>query len=325
MLCQVKQVSEVKHLLTLMPMWANFSAYCLVQATGNTSFIEQSSNLDGDFIGLFFIFQSLMRLIIQFPFGLEKVRQRCGPLGRIGAGMVCCIFCCIVAWIVEIRRIHLIDRHDLDKTIPMSVYSLLPQFLLFGLMEGLAEEGLHEFVNDHIPDSMRRYGPAFNEFVLGFGYFLSIPCLFLFRRWFQDYSTKKSHLERYFLFLAIFSTMCLCIYLYALPKYAQMEEIPSEDMEMELHKDLEDGADDSTESKTTKSSSSTRWRKLANVTTATRRFYSPLATETGTGSTTGHYPESMEEIPLQSHSYTEDEELVPDDEPGSLQYQFVIN
>ena len=76
-------------------------------------------------------------------------------------------------------------------------------------MEGLAGDGLEEFVIDHIPDSMKRYGPLFSEFVLGSGYFFSIPLLLLFR-WFGK-TINRSHLERCFLFLAILSSFFLVI------------------------------------------------------------------------------------------------------------------
>ena len=326
MFCTVKEVSDVKRLLTMIPMWANFIAYCLVKATGNTLFIEQSNNLSGA-IGVLFLIQDLISFGISILFKWKKVSKKCGPLIKIGAGLVCSIACCAAASLVEIRRLYLIKKERIDpdavdpeQTISMTVYSLLPQFLLFALMETLAEDGLEEFVDDHIPDSMRRYGSVFNECVLGFGYFMSIPLLLLFRSWFGD-TINRSHLERYYLFLVILSFIFFGIYVYLSPKYARLEVIPSESKDMELLA-LEDGARGQIEFRPTKSSSSTRWKRLVNVTTATRRFYSPLATVKGMQSTTEvQYHEPMEvELPLRSHyPSTEDEELVPDDEPGSLQ------
>ena len=97
--CTVKEVSEVKRLLTLVPIWTNFFACGLVKATGDSFFMEQSRNLlYSDSMGFMFILLSLIRYAIQFPFGWEKVRQKFGPLKRIGAGMVCSILCCIAAW-----------------------------------------------------------------------------------------------------------------------------------------------------------------------------------------------------------------------------------
>ena len=225
MFCTVKEVSDVKRLLTMIPMWANFIAYCLIKATGNTLFIEQSNNLDaGDAIVVLILFQNFISFGIPILLRREEVRQKCGPLIKIGAGLVCSIACCAAAWQVEIRRLYLIKKEGIDpdavdpeQTISMTVFILLPQFLFFALMELLAEDGLKEFVDDHIPDSMKRYGSAFNECVLGFGYFLSIPLLLLFRSWFGD-TINKSHLQRYYLFLVILSSIFFGIYVYLSPK-----------------------------------------------------------------------------------------------------------
>lgn len=98
MFCTVKEVSDVKRLLTMIPIWANLIAYCLIKATGNTLFMEQSNNLDmGDGIGDLIILQNLISFGIPILFGWEKVRQKCGPLMKIGAGLVCSIACCAVA------------------------------------------------------------------------------------------------------------------------------------------------------------------------------------------------------------------------------------
>ena len=228
-LCTVKQVSEVKHILTLIPMWANFWGYCLVEAAGNTFFIAQSSNLDGadGIIGLLISANVTQFTIQNFPLGWEKGRQKCGSLMRIGAGMLCSILCCLSAWQVEVHRRGLIDPDNPDETIPMTVVILYPQFLLLGLMTGLAEPGLQEFVDDHIPVSMKSYGSVFSECGKGFGYFVSVPSLLLFRRSFSD-NINTGHLERYFLYLAILSSIFFCIFVYSSSKYAQMEEIPSE-------------------------------------------------------------------------------------------------
>ncbi|KAL4601202.1 hypothetical protein ACB092_11G255600 [Castanea dentata] len=247
MFCTVEEVSAVKRLLTMMPMWANFVAYCLIKSTSNTFFIEQSNNLKmGDRIIALFLLHSLVSFY-----------KKCGPLVKIGAGMVFSIACCIAACLVETRRLYLIKEEGIDpdavdpeeQTISMTVYILLPQFLLFALMESLAGNGLEEFVDDHIPDSMRRYGPLFNECALSFGYFLSIPLLLLFRIWFGD-TINRSHLQRYYLFLAILSSIFFGIYVYLSPKYARMEVIPSESKDTELLK-LEEGARDQIEFKPT--------------------------------------------------------------------------
>ena len=46
---------------------------------------------------------------------------------------------------------------------------------LFGLMEGLANEGLDEFFLSHVVESMRSYGPSFNDCIR----FWEFPLAFL--------------------------------------------------------------------------------------------------------------------------------------------------
>ena len=104
----------------------------------------------------------------------------------------------------------------------MSVFWLLIQFFLLGLMEGLASKGLEKFVSNHVSKSMRRYGLIFSNFVTGLGKFFSIPFVLLFKSWFKE-TINTSHLDRYYLALAILSSVFLFIYLCVLPIYAGME------------------------------------------------------------------------------------------------------
>ena len=61
MFCTAEEVSDVKRLLTMIPMWANLIAFCLIKATGDTFFMEQGNNLDmGDRIGELILLQDLI-------------------------------------------------------------------------------------------------------------------------------------------------------------------------------------------------------------------------------------------------------------------------
>ena len=225
-LCTVKQVTEVKGVLTLIPLWITFFAYCLVRATGNTFFIEQSSNMNFDIavdvevpIVSFFILRSFIRFIITFLFSSKKAREQSVTRIRIAVGMVCSIICCLRARDVEVVRLKIIkekgiDPSDPNQTIPMNVLCLFPQFFWLGLMEGLADDGLQEFFYNHVATSMRSYGPSFSDCVLGFGNFISMPFVLLYRRWFKD-SINTSHLDRYYLALAILSSVFFVFYVCA--------------------------------------------------------------------------------------------------------------
>ena len=345
--CVVEQVTEVKSLLTLIPMCTTFFAYSLVHATGNTFFIEQGSNMDPPFatdkvtLTFFLVLNSFIRFIIPLLFRWKKARHPHVTLLRIGLGMVCSILSCVAAWQVEVRRLKKIRRlppTEPDNTISMSILWLLPQFTLLGLMEGFAHEGLAEFFDNHIlSKSMKNYGRLFTECVLGFGNFFSIPCVLLFKSWFKD-TVNESHLDRYFLALAILSSVFLGFYMYtSISKYAHEEDLLKE-VELANASQEEDGGndqitieghpspspsvsnttqadgsgEDKAESRPIKSQFYNLWRKVFNATATTRHLYSRLKNVEMVGMQSPqdlHYPESIEELPLRS----------PDDEPSSLQ------
>ena len=285
-LCPVKQVREVKRLLTIIPMWMAFFAYSLIRANGRTFFFEQRSNMDSQ-ISLTYLF--LLESVACFAISkilrwLMKTENQQHRLDKIASGMVCSILCCIAAWQVEVHRLLLIKKKGIDSSKPsdpdnpnqiisMSTFWLLPQFILLGLMDALAVEGLEEFVDNHVTKSMKSYGKLFSDCVLGFGNFFSVGCILLIRPWFKDV-INNSHLDRYFLALAILGLVFFSIYVFCvLPKYAHMEA-PSEDLELEDV--LEDGVRDLTESlPSRRNSSSFQWGKVLAVISVARHLLSP--------------------------------------------------
>ena len=236
---QNSKVTEVKRLLILLLMFPTFVAYGMIKATGNTFFIAQSRNMDAHIIGkvkvplmIFFLVQSFISFITKLLFhrilNLFRRRQRV-ELEGIGAGMVCGILCCITAWRVELHRLNLImkegiglDNDDPNKIILMSVIWLLPQFCLLGLMEGLGDKGLENFIKDYVEESMKRHVLLCGKLVIGFGNFFSITFVLLKPSWFKD-TVNTSHLDRYFLTLAILGSVFLCIFVCISPMYANMK------------------------------------------------------------------------------------------------------
>lgn len=231
--CLVEQVTDVKRLLTLIPMWATFFVYSLVEATGSTFFIEQTSNLDDKIthnikvpIVAFFVLTSFTRFVVQLLFWIfwsKKANEQHVSRVRIGVGMVCSILCCFAAWQVEVHRLEKVDAEYPNDT--MSVLWLAPQFFFLGLMEGFASEGLEVLFDNHVKtESMKRNGVLFTDCIIGFGNFFSIPFVLLKRDWFMD-TINESHLDRYFLTLAISSSVFLCFNLFvAFMLYAHKED-----------------------------------------------------------------------------------------------------
>ncbi|XP_050261013.1 protein NRT1/ PTR FAMILY 5.4-like isoform X2 [Quercus robur] len=326
-LCTAEQVREVKRLFTLIPIWTSFLGCSLVAATGNTFFYEQTSNMDVRIasnievpLKVLFALRSIICYIISYMFWSKKARQQQVTRIRIGVGMICSALCCFVAWQVEVRRLYLTEEEKIDP-ISMSVLWLIPQFILLGLMEGLATYGLQEFFYKHVAISMRSYGPSFSDCVLGLGNFISMPFVLLCRSWFKD-SINTSHLDKYYLTLAILSSVFFAFYVNASSSIESVH-MGSPSNDEESNESLEDQRGNATEGVeltgikdgndyTTRSfSSSLRRRKnVATASTAVRFFVllkDKLALESPANADS---PEITEEPLLQSHASTGAEEVV---------------
>lgn len=255
-LCSVAQVKEIKYLLKMVPMWATFLVYGLVEATGSTFFVEQTSNLRSpitdsfvDIVIAFNAMKSLTSFIVPYLYELliqrrwsDGRQKQGGLLVRIGVGMVSSIICCCAAWQVEVRRLNMVDREgvkdDPDVKIRMSILWLVPQFCLLGFMEGLAEAGLVDFFCDLVADSMKSYAGPFTNCTLSIGKLVNIACVFVFRDWFRD-NVNNSHLDRYYLMLTILSSANLCLYCFVSHEYMGGEEAATANNKP--HAILEDG------------------------------------------------------------------------------------
>ena len=194
-------------------------------------------------------------------------------------------------------------------------------------MEGLASDGLQEFFYKHVAISMRSYGPSFSDCVLGLGNFISVPLFLLCRSWFKD-SLNTSHLDRYYLTLAILSFVCLVMYAYASYSLKPFHMGNASEDE-ELNEILVDGTDGLTESqpKTRSVSFPIRRRNVANAAAATatesqptyKSFSFPLRSislrlkdkKVGESAANLDSPEHMEVPLLQSHASTKAEEGIP--------------
>ncbi|KAI4353242.1 hypothetical protein L6164_002207 [Bauhinia variegata] len=243
-LCGVKEVKEVKSLIPVIYMGLTFLAHSLVVASGNTYFVEQQSNLNpkiGEFTisaSIFFVLRSSIRDIVIFSIWLFGFTQRLKTTWRIGTGMFYAVLCFIAAWLVELHRLRLIEREGVlqysKKILPMSVLWLIPQYFLLGLMEALALNGLGNFFYDHVPKSMRKFEQPFSEIVLSIGTFFSVPFVLIFGSSFKE-TINTSHLNKYFLVLAILSFVFFCIYLYYSSGY-NFKEVYSVHEESDLMK-----------------------------------------------------------------------------------------
>lgn len=211
-------------LMEALVIWIAFLlASSVVHAAGNTFFYQQMTCsdqmtcLDSPFNNYdpavyFNLFASLAKYVISFLCGLIPRRRKLLRL-RIWFGMACIVLCCLVAWQVKSHRLNASNA---------SIFWLVPQFLLLGIMEGLARYGMIDFLVERVPDRDKvmvgYYGSHTTDLVTGIGkIFVGISILALRGRWFDDNSLDSSHLDKYYMTLTIltavvfFSLFCLLL------------------------------------------------------------------------------------------------------------------
>ncbi|KAK9986059.1 hypothetical protein SO802_031010 [Lithocarpus litseifolius] len=129
---------------------------------------------------------------------------------------------------VETRRLDVVKRHlllnnsnDNNEKIPMSMFWLLPQFLLLGAVEGISKDCIDRFFTNQAPTSMKRYFQLLSYGVIGAGTVGSVLSVYVVgkvsgsggkRSWFQD-TLDKSRLDNYYWTLTTLSSANLIFYI----------------------------------------------------------------------------------------------------------------
>ena len=165
------------------------------------------------------VFVPIARTLTQKPAGITMLQ-------RIGTGMVLSAFSMVIAALVEMKRLKTAQEYGLvdapSATIPMSVWWLVPQYLLFGLADVFTIVGLQEFFYDQVPNELRSVGLSLYLSVLGVGSFLSSFLVSVIEKasggdgrdsWFAS-NLNRAHLDYFYWLLAALSAVGLAAFLY---------------------------------------------------------------------------------------------------------------
>ena len=244
--CSISQVEEAKAVLRLVPIWATCLLYGVVFAQSSTFFVKQGSTMDRS-ISSFEVpaasFQTFIGMSIVFfipiydrafvPIAKIFTSKSSGitMLQRIGFGMLLSVISMAVAAIIEKKRIKTAKDFGLidmpNATVPMSVWWLVPQYVLFGLADVFTLVGLQEFFYDQVPDGLRSVGLSLYLSILGVGSFLSGLLVSAIEKatggdgrdsWFSN-NLNRAHLDYFYWLLAGLSMLELIAYLYFSKSY----------------------------------------------------------------------------------------------------------
>ncbi|CAN6233502.1 unnamed protein product [Urochloa humidicola] len=171
------------------------------------------------------IFVPLMRAFTREEKGITVLQ-------RTGVGMVLSVMAMVVAALVESKRLNLTSKGDATQ---LSIFWLLPQYILLGVADVFTVVGMQEFFYTQVPSTMRTIGIALYLSVFGFGSFLGAFLISFLEMttarmgeghgWFSD-DPQQERLDKYYLFLALLSTISFVFFTY-LCKYYNDPEAPA--------------------------------------------------------------------------------------------------
>ncbi|KAL4600659.1 hypothetical protein ACB092_11G214000 [Castanea dentata] len=179
-LCSLNQVEEVKLVLRLIPIWLSSLMFGVVATNTSTYFTKQGSTMIRSigphfqipaaslqaFVGITCMITVPLydRVLVPITRKFSGHHSGITLLQRVSIGLCISLLTMVVAALVEAKRVSIAKQYDLlDKhkeIVPMSVWWLLPQYILCGLADMFTFVGLQELFYDQMPDSLRSLGAA---------------------------------------------------------------------------------------------------------------------------------------------------------------------
>nr|CAB3478972.1 unnamed protein product [Digitaria exilis] len=180
---------EQELIVRLLPIWLTSLVFAAIFSQVYTLFTKQGSTLDRRIGATLVVPPAALQCLVSVTFVtmlplydrvlVPMARRVTGhhagvtTLQRIGAGMAVSGVAMAVAALVEGRRLRvamdagLVDRPDV--ALPMSLWWVVPQYVLLGVAAVLAEIGLEEFFYDQVPGAIRSVGLALSLSAMGAG------------------------------------------------------------------------------------------------------------------------------------------------------------
>ncbi|KAK7356635.1 hypothetical protein VNO80_15910 [Phaseolus coccineus] len=251
MLCTVTQVEETKQMLRMIPILVATFVPSTMMAQINTLFVKQGTTLERH-IGSFkippaslaaFVTVSLLVCVVLYDRFFVKIMQRFtkNPRGitllqRMGIGLVIHTLIMIIASGTESYRLKVARENGVVESggqVPLSIFILLPQFILMGTADAFLEVAKIEFFYDQAPEHMKSIGTSYSTTTLGIGNFISSFLLSTVSHVTQKNGHKgwilnnlnESHLDYYYAFFAVLNFLNLIFFAFVTKFYVYRVEV----------------------------------------------------------------------------------------------------
>ncbi|XP_011073564.2 protein NRT1/ PTR FAMILY 5.2 [Sesamum indicum] len=251
MLCSVTQVEETKQMLRMIPVLiATFVPSTMIAQIG-TLFVKQGTTLNRNIrnfkippasLAGFVTISMLISVVLYDRFFVKILKKWTkNPRGisllqRMGIGLVFHIVIMVVASLTERHRLDVARANGLVENgnqVPLSIFILLPQFVLMGTADAFLEVAKIEFFYDQAPESMKSLGTSYSMVSLGAGNFISSFLLSTVSKitrgdghegWIRN-NLNASHLDYYYAFFAILNFLNFLLFVVVVRAYVYKAEV----------------------------------------------------------------------------------------------------
>ncbi|KAL0331435.1 UNVERIFIED_CONTAM: protein NRT1/ PTR FAMILY 6.3 [Sesamum angustifolium] len=259
-LSTLTDVEEVKLVIRMVPTWATTVMFWTVYAQMTTFSVSQATTMDRHIgksfqipaasLTVFFVASILLtvpiydRIIVPICRRIFKNPQGLTPLQRIGVGLVLSIFAMVAAALCEIKRLNVARSHGLthDRAaiVPLSVFWLVPQFLLVGSGEAFTYIGQLDFFLRECPKGMKTMSTGLFLSTLSLGFFVSSILVAIVHKvtgdkkpWLAD-NLNEGRLYNFYWLLTFLSILNLVVFLVSARWYVYKENrLAEEGIELE--------------------------------------------------------------------------------------------
>lgn len=248
-------VEQAKVMVRLLPIWTMLLMFAVIFQQPATFFTKQGMTMKrniGDFkippatlqsaitMSIILLMPLYDRIFIPIAQMITRQDKGISVMQRMGIGMVLSIIAMVIAALVEMRRLDIGREMRIaglqSETVPLSIFWLLPQYILLGISDIFTVVGMQEFFYGEVPKTMRTMGIALYTSVFGVGSFVSALLITLVEvytsskgvpSWFSD-DMVEARLDNYYWLLAWFSGGSLVLYVLLCKFYRYRSDSDSE-------------------------------------------------------------------------------------------------
>ncbi|RWR75668.1 protein NRT1/ PTR FAMILY 5.9 [Cinnamomum micranthum f. kanehirae] len=250
---ETNHLDDLRAVRRLLPIWTMLLMFAVIFQQPSTFFTKQGMTMKRHITDSFMVppatLQSVITIsiIILMPFYDRAIipvlrlitRQEKGinVLQRMGIGMFLSIVAMVVAAVVESKRLQVSRESGIvhsQTTVPLSIFWLMPQYVLLGVSDVFTVVGMQEFFYNQVPSRMRTTGIALYLSVFGFGSFLSAVLISMVelvtssngqkQSWFSD-DLNQARIDNYYWLLALLCTLSLLLFIALSKHYTGRNEI----------------------------------------------------------------------------------------------------